>query len=53
MLVNHFLHKYAAAMNRAVPRVAAKALDVLMDYAWPGNVRELGKRHRACHVDLP
>ena len=41
VLVNHFLHKYAAAMNRAVPRVAAKALDVLMDYAWPGNVREL------------
>ncbi len=41
LLVNHFLHKYAAAMNRAVPRVAAKALDVLMDYAWPGNVREL------------
>jgi two-component system response regulator HydG len=24
-----------------VPRVSAKALDVLMDYSWPGNVREL------------
>jgi two-component system response regulator HydG len=41
VLVNHFLHKYATTMNRAVPRVAAKALDVLMEYSWPGNVREL------------
>jgi two-component system, NtrC family, response regulator HydG len=41
VLVNHFLQKYASSMNRAVPRVAAKALDVLMDYGWPGNVREL------------
>jgi DNA-binding NtrC family response regulator len=41
VLVNHFLLKYASAMNRAMPRVSAKALDVLMDYSWPGNVREL------------
>jgi DNA-binding NtrC family response regulator len=41
VLVSHFLQKYASSMNRAVPRVAAKALDVLMDYGWPGNVREL------------
>jgi DNA-binding NtrC family response regulator len=41
VLVNHFLQKYAASMNRPVPRVSAKALDVLMAHSWPGNVREL------------
>ena len=41
LLVNHFLHKFATAMNRPVPRISAQALDVLMEYPWPGNVREL------------
>ncbi|HBY63276.1 MAG TPA: Fis family transcriptional regulator, partial [Solibacterales bacterium] len=41
MLVNHFLVKYAAAMNRPVPRIASRALELLMNYQWPGNVREL------------
>ncbi len=41
LLVNHFLHKFATAMNRPAPRISAKALDVLMEYPWPGNVREL------------
>jgi transcriptional regulator with PAS, ATPase and Fis domain len=40
-LVNHFLAKYAAAMNRPLPRMSGEALDVLMSYDWPGNVREL------------
>lgn len=41
LLANHFLVKYATAMNRPVPRIAAKALDLLLSYQWPGNVREL------------
>jgi transcriptional regulator with PAS, ATPase and Fis domain len=41
LLVNHFLVKYADAMNRAVPRISSGALDLLMNHNWPGNVREL------------
>ena len=41
LLVNHFLQKYASAMNRPIPRVAPAALDLLMTHQWPGNVREL------------
>ncbi len=40
-LADHFLHKYAAAMNKPVPRLSAAALDLLLQYDWPGNVREL------------
>ncbi len=41
LLANHFLEKYAVAMNRPTPRISAKALDLLINYEWPGNVREL------------
>jgi two-component system response regulator HydG len=41
LLAEHFLHKYAKAMNRPVPRVTAQAMDLLMNHEWPGNVREL------------
>jgi len=41
LLFSHFLNKYAAAMNRPVPRLSAQALDLLLRYHWPGNVREL------------
>lgn len=41
LLADHFLRKFAAAMNRPVPRLSPKALDVLLAYDWPGNVREL------------
>jgi len=40
-LADHFLRKYAAAMNKPVPRLSAPALDLLLKYDWPGNVREL------------
>lgn len=40
-LANHFLHKYAAAMNKPVPALSAPAMDLLLQYDWPGNVREL------------
>jgi transcriptional regulator with GAF, ATPase, and Fis domain len=41
-LVEHFIHKKAREMGLPfVPRLAAGAMDRLMDYEWPGNVREL------------
>jgi DNA-binding NtrC family response regulator len=41
LLVDHFIHKYARAMNKRFESVSRSALDVLMSYSWPGNVREL------------
>ena len=41
LLVDHFLRKHAASMNKPVPRPAAAALDLLLNYPWQGNVREL------------
>jgi len=41
LLADHFLRKYATAMNRPVPRLSAGVLDLLLSYDWPGNVREL------------
>jgi len=41
LLAEHFLQKYATAMNRPLPHLTASALDLLMSYEWPGNVREL------------
>jgi two-component system, NtrC family, response regulator HydG len=41
-LVEHFLQKYSAAMNRTeVPKVAPEAMDLLLRQDWRGNVREL------------
>ncbi|MBI2956759.1 MAG: sigma-54-dependent Fis family transcriptional regulator, partial [Acidobacteria bacterium] len=41
LLAEHFLEKFATAMNRPTPRLSAAALDLLLSYEWPGNVREL------------
>jgi DNA-binding NtrC family response regulator len=41
LLVDHFIRKYARAMNKRFDSVNRGALDVLMSYSWPGNVREL------------
>jgi two-component system, NtrC family, response regulator HydG len=41
LLAEFFLHKYAKAMNRPVPRVSAQAMDLIINHEWPGNVREL------------
>ena len=40
-LVEHFLHKYAAASGKPIKGLNNQALRVLMEYHWPGNVREL------------
>jgi two-component system response regulator HydG len=40
-LVNHFLGRFAAEMDRVLPRITEPALARLINYSWPGNVREL------------
>ena len=41
LLAEHFLNKYNTEHQKAVKRLSAPALDLLMQYPWPGNVREL------------
>jgi DNA-binding NtrC family response regulator len=41
LLADHFLRKYAHAMNKRFTGLSRSALDVLTNYEWPGNVREL------------
>ena len=40
-LVDHFLARCAARLQRDPPRLDASAMDLLIGYPWPGNVREL------------
>jgi two-component system, NtrC family, response regulator HydG len=40
-LAMHFLKQVAGREGKPVKRIAADAMDVLMQYPWPGNVREL------------
>ena len=41
LLVDHFIRKFSASMNKAVTRISRDAMDLLQAYDWPGNVREL------------
>jgi DNA-binding NtrC family response regulator len=41
VLVEHFIHKFSASMNKKITRVAPAAMALLDHYQWPGNVREL------------
>jgi DNA-binding NtrC family response regulator len=41
LLVDHFLRKYSAQMNRKITRVSPAAMTLLQQYEWPGNIREL------------
>jgi DNA-binding NtrC family response regulator len=40
-LAEHFLERFARAMNRTPLRMSDEAAQALRAYAWPGNVREL------------
>ncbi len=40
-LVDHFMRKFSAEVNRPVPTLSDSALAALDQYPWPGNVREL------------
>jgi two-component system response regulator HydG len=41
LLVNHFVRKFALAMNKHITRVSPGAMDQLQQQLWMGNVREL------------
>ena len=41
ILVDHFVRKFAASMNKRITRVSSGAMAVLYRYQWPGNIREL------------
>jgi DNA-binding NtrC family response regulator len=41
LLVQHFLHKYAADFGNESPAISSDALALLQADSWPGNVREL------------
>ncbi len=41
LLAQHFLEKWAAQMNREVPRISKELSAALLQSDWPGNVREL------------
>jgi len=41
VLVEHFIRKFSASMNKRITRVSPPAMALLDRYLWPGNVREL------------
>src|SRR5450631_108784 len=41
LLVNHFLRKHTARMNKRIESVPEETLEALINWDWPGNVREL------------
>jgi two-component system response regulator HydG len=41
LLIRHYIHQYAAKMDRQVTDVADDAMITLTQYDWPGNVRQL------------
>jgi transcriptional regulator with PAS, ATPase and Fis domain len=41
LLVEHFVRKFAAAHHKRVPRLTARATELLLGAEWPGNVRQL------------
>ncbi|NLX12642.1 MAG: sigma 54-interacting transcriptional regulator [Phycisphaerales bacterium] len=40
-LADHFVAKYARAMEKDVHRISTSAIQMMLAYHWPGNVREL------------
>jgi DNA-binding NtrC family response regulator len=41
VLVDHFVRKFCASMNKKITRVSPAAMALLDRYQWPGNIREL------------
>jgi DNA-binding NtrC family response regulator len=41
LLVEHFVRRYNAEMNKHIEGLSPEAMTVLGEYPWPGNVREL------------
>lgn len=41
LLAEHFMHQFAAVMNKKMVGIKEEAKQILMQHSWPGNVREL------------
>ena len=41
LLVDHFIGKFSASMNKPVLGISREAMDLLQQHDWPGNIREL------------
>lgn len=41
LLIDLFIHRYAAKNNKPIEGISNEALEILSGYYWPGNVREL------------
>lgn len=41
LLADHFIREFSLKESKKEKRIAADALEVLMEHTWPGNVREL------------
>lgn len=41
LLVDHFLRRFGASLNKPTMTVNPQALEMMIQYDWPGNVREL------------
>jgi len=49
LLVNHFISRFSAKLDREINGISDQALHALINYPWPGNVRELQHTiERAC-----
>lgn len=40
-LLDYFVNKHSALLNKVAPSISDKALQTLLAYHWPGNIREL------------
>ena len=40
-LARHFVHRFAARMNKQIDEIPEELMDVLQTHDWPGNIREL------------
>ncbi len=41
VLIDHYLKKFSEENGIGIPKIQAKAMQVLQHYRWPGNIREL------------
>lgn len=49
LLVNHFIARFSAKLDRDINGISDQALRALINYPWPGNIRELQHTiERAC-----
>jgi nitrogen regulation protein NR(I) len=48
LLVEHFIAKYNARLDRQIRGIQAEALELLKSHHWPGNIRELENAIERC-----